>query len=132
MSSEPPTDDLADLFQNAPCGYLSLEPGGRILRVNATFLRWTGYSAEDLHNRKLQDLLNVAGRIYFETHSAPLLRMQPFFNDVALEFPGKDGRRLPALVNAAERLDSAARHLFTRVTIFHATDRRRYTSELLQ
>jgi PAS domain S-box-containing protein len=132
MSSEPPADDFEDLFQNAPCGYLSLEPSGRILRVNATFLRWTGYTAEDLYTRKLQDLLNIAGRIYFETHFAPLLRMQGFFNEVALEFTGKDGRRLPVLVNAVERRDSEARHLFTRVTVFNATDRRRYESELLQ
>ena len=46
-------------------------------------------SAEDLYGRKLQDLLNIAGRIYFETHFAPLLRMQGFFNEVALEFTRK-------------------------------------------
>ena len=82
--------------------------------------------------QELQDLLNIAGRIYFETHFAPLLRMQGFFNEVALEFTGKDGRRLPVLVNAVKRRDSEARHLFTRVTVFNATDRRRYESELLQ
>ena len=85
MSSSSQADDLEDLFENAPCGYLSLEPNGRIVRVNATFLRWTGFSAEDLAGKKLQDLLNIAGRIYFETHFAPLLRLQGFFNEVALD-----------------------------------------------
>jgi phosphoserine phosphatase RsbU/P len=38
---------------------------------------------------------------------------------------------LPALVNAAERRDGEGRHLFTRITIFNATERRRYERELL-
>jgi PAS domain S-box-containing protein len=132
MSSMPATDDLLDLFENAPCGYLSLEPSGRIVRVNATFLRWMEFSAEDLAGKKLQDLLNVAGRIFFETHFAPLLRMQGFFNEVALEFTARNGRRIPALVNAVERRGPEGQHLFTRVTVFNATDRRRYETELLQ
>ena len=100
--------------------------------MNATFLRWTGFSAEDLAGKKLQDLLNIAGRIYFETHFAPLLRLQGFFNEVALEFTAKDGRHIPVLVNAVERRGPEGQHLFTRVTIFNATDRRLYESELLQ
>ncbi len=132
MSSMSAADDLDDLFENAPCGYLSLEPSGRIVRVNATFLRWTGFSAEDLAGKKLQDLLNIAGRIYFETHFAPLLRLQGFFNEVALDLTTKDGRHLPVLVNAVERRGPAGEHLFTRVTIFNATDRRLYERELLQ
>jgi PAS domain S-box-containing protein len=132
MSSTPATDDLLDLFENAPCGYLSLEPSGRIVRVNATFLRWMEFSAEELAGKKLQDLLNVAGRIFFETHFAPLLRMQGFFNEVALEFTARNGRRIPTLVNAVERRGPQGQHLFTRVTVFNATDRRRYETELLQ
>jgi sigma-B regulation protein RsbU (phosphoserine phosphatase) len=31
----------------------------------------------------------MAGRIYFETHIAPLLRMQGFFNEFALDFVPK-------------------------------------------
>ena len=46
--ARPPEADLAelledsteDLFENAPCGYLSTFPDGRIARVNATLLAW--------------------------------------------------------------------------------------------
>ena len=34
-----------DLYEHAPCGYLSTAPDGQIVRVNATFLRWTGSRA---------------------------------------------------------------------------------------
>jgi phosphoserine phosphatase RsbU/P len=37
-------DDLEDLYENAPCGYLSLKPDGRIVKVNATFSTWMGWA----------------------------------------------------------------------------------------
>ena len=57
--------------------------------------------------------------------------MQGFFNEVALDFVTHGGERLPVLVNAAEKRDAEGRHLFTRMTVFNATDRRRYERELL-
>lgn len=123
--------DLEDLFENAPCGYISAQPDGRILRVNHTFLDWTGYAREDLLQHRFQDLLNIAGKIYYETHFAPLLRMQGFFNEVALDVLCKDGTAFPVLVNAIERRDDEGQLQFIRVTVFNASDRRRYERELL-
>ena len=126
------TENYADLYENAPCGYISIRPDGRIVKTNATFSTWIGYSADELAGKRLTDLLNIAGRIFFETHFAPLLRMQGTFNEVALDLITQTGNRLPVLVNAAERRDPAGNHLFTRLTIFNATDRRRYERELVE
>jgi PAS domain S-box-containing protein len=126
-----PAEDLADLFENAPCGYLSLKPSGAIFRANATFSSWTGFPAEELAGKRFQDLLTIAGRIFYETHFAPLLRMQGFFNEVALDIVGRAGQPLPVLVNAVERRDDAGNLLFVRMTIFNASDRRAYERELL-
>ena len=53
------------LYEHAPCGFLSAALDGSIDRVNATFLRWTGYRREDLVGAKrFQDLLSVGSRIY--------------------------------------------------------------------
>jgi sigma-B regulation protein RsbU (phosphoserine phosphatase) len=125
-------EDLEDLYENAPCGYLSLQTDGLIVKANQTFCRWTGYSQEDLIGTRLHNLLNIAGRIFYETHFAPLLRMQGFFNEVALDFVKKDGEAFPVLVNAAERRGADGKPLFIRLTIFNATDRRRYERELLK
>src|SRR5215207_5305689 len=125
------TEDLEDLYENAPCGYLSMQPDGRIVKVNATLAAWTGYPADQIVGKRLLDLLNVAGRIFYETHFAPLLRMQGFFNEIALDFITADGRRLPVLANALERRDAEGRVLFIRLTIFKATQRRRYERDLV-
>ena len=121
-----------DLYEHAPCGYLSTLPDGTIVRVNATFLEWTGASREALlAGRKFQTLLTVGSRIYYETHYAPLLRMQGFVNEIAFEIVREDHRILPVLVNCRQKRDAAGTPLFNRITIFDATDRRRYERELL-
>ncbi|MHB2206682.1 ATP-binding protein [Methylobacterium sp. CM6257] len=127
-----PSEDLEDLFENAPCGYLSAEPGGRITKVNRTLSSWLEYEREQLVGRRFQDLLNIAGKIYHETHFAPLLRMQGFLSEVALDLVGQGGRVLPVLVNAVERRDDAGELRFIRITVFNASDRRRYERELLE
>ena len=124
-------EDLEDLYENAPCGYLSLRADGRIFKANRTFCHWTGFAPEELVGKRLHDFLNIAGRIFYETHFAPLLRMQGFFNEVALDIVKKDGERFPVLVNAAERKDAEGKPQFIRLTVFNATDRRRYERDLL-
>jgi PAS domain S-box-containing protein len=117
-------EDLEDLFENAPCGYLSVDASGRIFKANTTFSTWTGFASESLVGRRFQEFLNIAGRIYYETHFAPLLRMQGFFHEVALDIVCADGRTLPTLVNAVEKRDGEGNPGFVRITIFNATDRR--------
>ncbi|XKM40028.1 ATP-binding protein [Rhizobium ruizarguesonis] len=127
-----PAEDLEDLYENAPCGYLSLQPDGRIVKVNRTLSTWIGIPAEQLLGKRLRDLLNTSGRISYESHFAPLLRMQGFFNEVALDLVTADGRTLPVLANAMERRAEDGALLFTRVTMFQAAERRRYERELVE
>ncbi|NKK81472.1 PAS domain-containing sensor histidine kinase [Rhizobium leguminosarum] len=127
-----PAEDLEDLYENAPCGYLSLQPDGRIIKVNRTLSTWIGIPAEQLLGKRLHDLLNTSGRIFYETHFAPLLRMQGFFNEVALDLVTVDGKKLPVLANAMERRAEDGALLFTRVTMFQAAERRRYERELVE
>ncbi len=130
MSELGPTDEYKDLFENAPCGYLTIGPDGRITKVNATLEAWTGFPAEKFIGQRLHQFLNMAGRIYFETHIAPLLRMQGFFSEFALDFETAAGERLPVIANAAERRNPDGAVLFTALVVIKATDRRRYEREL--
>jgi sigma-B regulation protein RsbU (phosphoserine phosphatase) len=128
---EPLREDFQDLFENAPCGYFSLDAKGRIFIVNNTLAAWLGCAREDLVGKRLTDILNVAGRIFYETHVAPLLRMQGFFNEFALDMVCADNAPLPVIANAVERRSADGTLLFTRYTIFKAVDRRRYERELV-
>jgi sigma-B regulation protein RsbU (phosphoserine phosphatase) len=130
MSELGPIDEYRDLFEHA-CGYLTIGSDGRILKVNATLTAWTGFPVDKLIGRRLHQFLNMAGRIYYETHIAPLLRMQGFFNEFALDFETAAGERLPVIANAAERRDADGDLLFTALVAIKATDRRRYERQLV-
>ncbi|WP_146758682.1 PAS domain-containing protein, partial [Micromonospora saelicesensis] len=51
-------DNLEDLYENAPCGYLSTLLDGTIAKINGTLLAWLGYRREELvGRRRFSDLL---------------------------------------------------------------------------
>lgn len=132
LPAEALTEDLLALYDRAPCGYLTTTPDGTIVRVNQTFLDWTGHSAGALVGaRTFSSLLSPGGRIYHDTHFAPMLRMQGRANEIALEVVKTDGGRLPVLVNAVLENDASGAPLVIRVVVFEATSRREYERELL-
>lgn len=125
-------DDPASLYDKAPCGYLSTAPDGTIVKVNATFLIWTGYAVADLvGRRRLVDLLSPGGTIYHETHLSPMLHASGEVKEIALELVVADGGRMPVLINAVLERDPRGEPRIARYALFDATERRRYEQELL-
>jgi sigma-B regulation protein RsbU (phosphoserine phosphatase) len=126
-------DDAERLYDAAPCGYLSTTPDGAILKANATFLALTGYTRQELLGRRtFAELLTAGGRIYHETHYAPMLRMQGTAREIALDIVCADGTRLPVLVNAVLERDEDGVPLVVRTAVFDARERREYERELLR
>lgn len=126
-------DSVEDLYENAPCGYLSTLLDGTIAKINGTLLGWLGLDRGQVVGvRRFTDLLTVGGRLYHETHLSPLLRMQGEVNGVALELVRADGGRLPVLVTSVVRTGGDGRALLIRTTVVDARDRRAYEQELLR
>ncbi|GAA2426703.1 PP2C family protein-serine/threonine phosphatase [Streptomyces macrosporus] len=126
-------ESAEDLYENAPCGYLSTLMDGTIAKVNTTLLTWLGRTREELVGRRsFADLLTVGGRLYHETHFAPLLHMQGHIGGIALEMRTADGGRLPVLVTSRVKHSPDGRPLLIRTTVFDARDRRSYERELLR
>lgn len=124
--------DFTDMVENAPCGYVSLSPAGRMEYVNRTLTGWSGHTADQMIGKRFSDFLTMAGRIYYETHIAPLLRMQGSFDEFAIDVIKADGQRLQMIANATERRDTDGKPLSIRLALIRATDRRRYEQELLR
>jgi len=134
MTSPPelPAESIEELFDNAPCGYVSASLDGAILRVNATLLRWLGYTAEELVNKKrFQDLLNVVGRVYYDTHLEPHLSLQGEVGEVAFDLLCANGAAFPVLLHVRRQKDRDGAPQLYRFTIFNARERRRYERDLL-
>ena len=125
-------DDPELLYEQAPCGYLSTTPDGCIIKANRTLHTWLGMGSGDLLGRHLVDLLTAGGRIYHETHYAPLLRMQGFVHEIAVDLRRTDGARLPVLLNATLVRRSDGSPQVIRIAVFDATERRSYERELVR
>ncbi|MGX6600834.1 PP2C family protein-serine/threonine phosphatase [Micromonosporaceae bacterium Da 78-11] len=126
-------DDLAELYEQNPSGQLSTRPDGLIVKVNATLLARLGYHRDELTGvRRFTDLLTPGGRIYHETHLAPLLRMQGELTGIALDLRTATGERVPALVSSRVKTGTDGRPVLIRHSILDAADRRTYEQELLR
>lgn len=120
------------MFENAPCGYVVLGANGRIDLVNKTLLGWTGHAADQIAGKRFSNFLSMPSRIFYETHIAPLLRMQGAFNEFAIDLVGTGGKPVQMIANAVEGRDAGGKPLFVRLVLMKATDRRLYESQLLE
>jgi sigma-B regulation protein RsbU (phosphoserine phosphatase) len=80
----------------------------RTHHVNQTFLEWSGHTADEIVGKRFSDFLTVPGRIYYETHISPLLRMQGFFDEFAIDMLTAAGKPLRIIANANEQRDAQA------------------------
>jgi sigma-B regulation protein RsbU (phosphoserine phosphatase) len=126
------TEDLLDLYETAPCGFISLSPDGKVFKANRTLAEWLGFEPEELVGKPIHDLLSFGGKIAFETHLAPLMRIQGHVHEIAFDMVAADGTKVPMMGNAAEKRSADGSHLFTRLTLFRAVDRRAYERTLLE
>lgn len=132
LSILPADETYEALYRQAPCGYVSTAPDGTLLKVNDTFLHWSGYSEDELiGNLRLQDLLTVAGKVFYETHYGPLLTMQGFVNGVAFDLVAKNRKRLSFFCNSRLLTGPDGQPVGIRTIVFDAGDRRLYEKELL-
>lgn len=125
-------DDPEKLYDQAPCGYLSMLPDGTIVKANQTFLTLIGHRRDELIGRTFASLLTAGGRIYHETHYAPALQLQGMVREIALELIRADGGKVPVLINSMLELDAHGMPSVIRTAVFDATERRQYEQELLR
>jgi sigma-B regulation protein RsbU (phosphoserine phosphatase) len=131
-----PTPDLPlppgeALYEHAACGLLLTDKAGLVLRANATFCSWIGLAPAALvGKRRFQDLLTVGGRIFHQTHWAPLLQMQGSISEVKLDLQHAQGHVVPMVMNAVSREYQA--QVVHELAVFVAEDRHAYERELLR
>ncbi|MFP5392697.1 MAG: response regulator [Gammaproteobacteria bacterium] len=120
-------------YDSAPVGFLCLSVDGWIGKVNQTLLDWLGYARDELvQHKRFHDLIGAGARIYFDTHHTPLLYMQGHVHDIAVDLRSRDGALMQVLVNSVLQRDDEGRPLLIQMSIFNASERRRYERELLQ
>jgi PAS domain S-box-containing protein len=118
-------DRLADLYDNAPCGYHSLDAEGVFVQVNDTELKWHGLAREKVIGRvKFADLLTPeSGKIFLENHAR--MKAGGQIRNLELEIARPDGASLIVLLNASAIPGAEGRFAMTRSVLVDITDLRR-------
>ena len=122
-------DEVDDLYQNAPCGYHSLDEAGRIVRINDTGLRLLGYTREELLGKPVTDLLLPDRRPGFGQRFQEFMEHQFQTEHLELDLLCKSGERLPVRVASTALRDPAGRFLMTRTLVIDLREQRRLQVE---
>jgi PAS domain S-box-containing protein len=122
-------EELEDLYNNAPCGYHSLDAEGRILRMNDTELGWLGYTRAELIGRRFIEVLTPEAVQLFR-ENFPRFKAQGWVKDLVFDMKRKDGTTFPASVNATAVYDAAGNYRMSRSTVFEISERKKIEASL--
>ncbi len=123
--------EIEDLYQNAPCGYHSLDADGVVVRMNDTGLAMIGYTrAEVVGRMRYADLFTPESRAQFEVNF-PRLKAGGVINELEFDVVRKDGTIVPLMVNATAIRDRDGRFVASRSMVVDMTERRR-TAEAIR
>jgi PAS domain S-box-containing protein len=124
--------DPEDLYQNAPCGYLSFLPDGTIIKVNRTLVGWLGCSAEEVvYKRKFTDLISKGGVLHFEMFFRPLINANGVVNQLSYDIIKKDNSTFSVFLSAVASKTPEGKVQAINATLYDVTERKMYEQELL-
>jgi len=126
----PASEDFNDFFESSLCGFVITDAEGNITRINRRIADWLTTSPESFSGKRFSDIFAVGGRIYFETHLWPLLSMQGYFDEVAVELIDTGNGKLPVYINGYDKKSEDGQSLYKIFTVFRAADRRLYEENL--
>lgn len=122
-------DLVQDLYDQAPCGYHSLDKNGCIVEINQTELDMLGISRQEAIGQHFTHFLTEAGKATFATNF-PILIASGQIKDLEFDLVRKDGSTMPAVLSATAIKDENGNFLMSRSTVFDMTERRAIEQEL--
>jgi PAS domain S-box-containing protein len=122
---------IQDLYDNAPCGYHSLNGDGRFLNINQTMLNWLGYQRDEvIGKKKISDVITPESLKVFQTNF-PIFKQQGFINNLEVFFVRRDGSLLPGIVNSSAIYDSKGIFVKSRSSTFDNTQQKEDNEKII-
>jgi len=121
---------LDPLLDHAPAGYLSVADDGTIAAANATLAEMLGWAPGELEGRRVETILSVGARLFWQTHFFPMVRMHGRAEEVFLVLRAADGGDVAVLANAVRRERAGA--WTSDCVLMQVRERRKFEEELLR
>jgi PAS domain S-box-containing protein len=123
--------ELAALYNQAPCGYHSLDAAGQFVRVNETELAMLGYKREEMLGRSFSNFLTPTSVSRFQTNF-PKFKERGWIGDIQFEMICKDGTIVPVSISATAIKDADSNYLECRSVVIDIRERLQNEAEKQQ
>ena len=126
------SEEIFDLYNNAPCGYHSIDEDGHFVAINDTGLKWLGYQRNEIiGNLKHVDLLTEESKVKYR-YLFSEFKKTGLVKDIELEMIRKDGSTFPVMLSALAIYDAKGNFLRSRSTVSDYTDRKKMLNQINQ
>ncbi len=130
MVEVPSSEQLAELYQEAPCGFVVTTLDGKICGVNRTFTGWLSRDERCILGVNVREFLPSASKLFFDTHYTALLQAGRVKN-VAMEVERRGSAPLPVLVTSRVIQPDPSCTSIVHLTFFDASERRQAEKALV-
>ncbi len=123
---------IQDMYNNAPCGYHSLDEHGTIVEMNNTWMEWLRYDRDEVVNQMpFEQLLHPDFVQKFRT-TFKRFKEQGVIRDEEFVVMRKDGTSFPVLVNEIAIFDADKKFIKSRSTVMDYTEQKKALERIEQ
>lgn len=123
--------EISDLYNNAPCGYHSLDANGIFVRINDTELKWLGYTRTELIGKVSFDriLTDESKSLFYKLY--PEFKKNGSISNIEFELKRKDGTFFPVILSSTAVYNDSGTYERGRTTIFDISARKDLENKLI-
>jgi PAS domain S-box-containing protein len=115
-------DEMADLYNHAPCGYHSLDENGVFIKINDTELKWLGYKRDEVVGKmRITDILTEPTRKRFEESYDYFKHDDGSIREIEYEIQRRDGSLFLAQANSRAILNADGKFLHSHTSLYDIT-----------
>jgi two-component system, cell cycle sensor histidine kinase and response regulator CckA len=114
-------DEFQQLYDQAPCGYHSLDREGRFVRINQTELTMLGYDRAEIIGTKFSDLLTPESLQTF-INNFPQFKARGSVKNLKFHMVCKNGQQIPVSLSSTAIKDPDGNFLMTRSVVLDISE----------
>ncbi len=116
-------NELDALYNNAPCGYHSVDERGIFIEMNDTELNWIGYSREEVIGKMhITEILTEKSRALFDKTFEYFKRDNGSVREIEYEICNRDGNTFVTLAKSQAQFDENNKFLRSNTSLFDITE----------
>lgn len=122
-------EEANDLYNNAPCGYHSINGDGIILKINDTELQWLGYTREEVLGHHFSKFV-VDEEVDYVKGLLTKLKEQGYLKENIINLRRKDGTSLTISISTSVLRDDNGDFVKSRSICYDISEQKKIAQEL--